>query len=86
MFVCELGDVKDTNLSPVLIAVVLSWTVPLVLAMALSCTSAIQYLKYSILFMLQLPMYVSYIAAFSFARADDFSWGNRGKTSHSSPI
>ena len=65
-----------------LVVVALSWLVPLVLSMALSFTSALNYIKYSIPFMLQLPMYVGFIAAFSFARGDDFSWGNRGNNNY----
>jgi len=56
---------------------IISWVIPFFLSLALSPSSGILFLIYSIPFFLNICQYVCFIPTFALCRMYDLSWGNR---------
>ncbi len=66
--------------NPVLIFIIITWSVPLFLSSLLSFNSFFSYILYSIPYVFNSIFYISFIPTYAFARIHDLSWGNRDST------
>lgn len=63
--------------NPMIYLFIISWVIPFFLSLALSPSSGILFLIYSIPFFLNICQYVCFIPTFALCRMYDLSWGNR---------
>ena len=65
---------------PILITIVLMWSIPFFLSLTISFNSFISYLLYTIPYLCNIIQYVTFIPSFAITRIHDLSWGNRDST------
>ena len=68
------------NNMPILITIVLMWSIPFFLSLTISFNSFISYLLYTIPYLCNIIQYVTFIPSFAITRIHDLSWGNRDST------
>lgn len=75
--------VLTENSIPVLISIIIMWSIPFFLSLSISFSSFLSYLLYTIPYLCNIIQYITFIPAFAVTRIHDLSWGNRDSNTSS---